>query len=378
VLRELEDRAWLLRAHDAREVRERLAGAVRDAGGARARAAALRRRQQAEMALLAIRDINRQASLRETLKALSGLADATVQEACVLAADELAEEGAPPPPPLLVLGLGRLGYRELDFGSDLDLVFVAGGDGTPETLRSARPFCERVVRLLSTLSRDGQLYRVDLRLRPSGGAGDLVAGRDALLAYLAGSAEVWELQSFLKARVIAGEEGAARSLMESIDALLLARGAGLGRAALLPAVRGMRERLAAENPPGGDRGLKLGPGGIIEIHFIVEFLQLAHGVANPADKDTLLLLTCHQKAGLLDERTFGDLYAAYLFLRAVEHQKRLLYGRPEAGLPADPARLTEIAAALDRTGAGGGERLRAEIEAHRAAVRAAYEAIVRE
>ncbi|MGH9797140.1 MAG: hypothetical protein ACRD5D_03175, partial [Candidatus Polarisedimenticolia bacterium] len=196
ILKVLDDRARLVRTPAVAETRARLLDAVRGPGETRLRAGALRRRHREELAILAIRDINRHATLREVLKGLSDLADGTLE-----AAIELAAAGAGTDTPVAVLGLGRLGYREIDYGSDLDLVFLHQGRG-PDAAgarAAAAPLCERVIRLLTTLSRDGQLYNVDLRLRPSGREGDITSSPEALKGYLASAAEVWEMQSFLKA-----------------------------------------------------------------------------------------------------------------------------------------------------------------------------------
>ena len=371
LLEDLADRSRVLRTPGVALYRDRLRQAVEAEPKVRGRAGALRRAQQREVATIAVRDINLQATLRESLKSQTDLADATLD--LVL---DLAAPGSRPP--LALLGLGRLGYREIDFGSDLDLVFVcapAEGEGT-ETLALCRPVCERIVRILGTLSRDGQLYKVDLRLRPSGREGDLVTTRAALEAYFRHDAEVWELQSFLKARAVSGDAALGEGLVAGLESIALERGLDLGPARLAASVNGMRSRLQSGAPP---ESLKIGPGGILDIHFIIEFLQLAHAVAGPPDKDTLRLLTHLNRLGHLDEKSMRTLYEAYLFLRAVDHQMRLVYDRPLAGLPADPGRVAEIAAALnpDLQGPAGGDRLLADLAERRRAVCDVYRGIVR-
>lgn len=347
LLEDLADRGRVLRTPDVALYGERLRQAVDAEPEARGRADALRRAQSREIATIAVRDLNGQATLRESLKSQTDLADATLGVALDLAAANAA--GAP----IAVLGLGRLGYREIDFGSDLDLVFACApdDDAIAETLAACRPICERVVRILATLSRDGQLYKVDLRLRPSGREGDILATRAALEAYFRRDAEVWELQSFLKARAVAGDMVLGEALVADLEAIAIDRARTLGPERLAARVDAMRARLQAGVPP---ENLKIGPGGILDIHFIIEYLQLAHGDPGPPDKDTLRLLTHLHRLGRLDEGSLRTLYEAYLFLRAVDHRMRLIDDRPLTKLPSDPSRLAEIASALG-TDAGGGE-----------------------
>lgn len=385
ILWSLEDRGRILRTPSAEEYRERLVGAATGPGEPRARAGEVRRRHQELLATIAMRDINRQATLRETLKGLSNLADAAVEAGFILGGDD----GAPPPMApageggLAVLGLGRLGYREMDYGSDLDLVFVrAGGAGETDTARrAASRRCEGIVRVLSTLSRDGQLYRVDLRLRPSGREGDIVTSAEALEDYFRRSAEIWEMQSFLKARPVAGDLDLGRRAVQAVEAIILDRARAMGPRAIASAIVEMRHRLhhEASRAHGGRPDVKLGEGGLLDIHFAIEYLQLRHGVPGPADKDVLRLLLHLERLAHLGEGPMRSLYEAYLFFRALEHQIRLIHDRPLSHLPADPARLAEIALALDPSqddGTRAAARLLETFAAHAAAVRRVYESLL--
>jgi glutamate-ammonia-ligase adenylyltransferase len=386
ILDELGDRGRLLKSPDAGFYRSLLEPAVLGPGDARARAGELRRRHQAALALIAIRDINGQATLREVLKSLSALADAAVDSALGLAAEPrpgTRERGSSPAPAIAALGLGRLGYREMDYGSDLDLVFLRAGlgDDPAEAQAEARLRCERAVRLLTTLSRDGQLYQVDLRLRPSGREGNIVATLDALCDYFSLSADVWEMQSFLKARPVAGEGELGGRAARQVEDLILARCRDLGPGAIARAVHGMRRRLIEKEPRDPDRppSIKLGPGGLLDIHFVIEFLQLAHGVPSPPDKDTLRLLTHLGDLGFLKEDPMRDLYGAYLFLRALDHQIRLIHNRPRATLPVDVPRLAEIARAIGDApddNVSAADWLRESFAERTAAVRQVYEEVV--
>jgi len=381
LLLSMEDRGRILKTPGADDYLEMLAPAVA-AQGESSSGAELRRRHQEALALIALRDINRQATLREVLKSLSDLADATLRAAVRLARRRLAEEGRPIPAglKLAVIGLGRLGYREMDYSSDLDLVFVgrtSGRSGGAQAL--ARLWCERVVEMLSSVSRDGQLYRVDLRLRPSGREGELVATESGLEAYFRDAAEVWEMQSFLKARPAAGDPGLGKRCVDAIQSLILEKGTRLGAETLRQAVDDMRRRLVQEARREGRGSVKLGEGGLFDIHFVVEYLQLRHGVANPPDKDTLRLLTTLNRLGHLTGPQLTVLYESYLFFRTLDHEMRLVHDRPLRGLPDDPARLSEIGLAFEGTPRDPAERagnVRDQFERHAAAVRAVYADIV--
>jgi len=384
ILRSLEDRGRIVRTPAAEDYLESLLPIARRKGDDRDRAAELRRRHQEALATIALRDINRQATLREVQKSLSDLAEATLETTMRLARQGLKgpRGGASGGLRLAVLGLGRLGYAELDYASDLDLVFVyEAARGRSEARARARVWAERTVRTLSTLSRDGQLYRVDLRLRPSGGEGELVASLEGLVDYFQASAEVWEMQSFLKARPVAGDRDLGARAVERLEGLILQRIAMEGPEVLRGAIDDMRGRLIREAQRDARPSVKLGEGGLFDIHFIIEFLQLGHGVRNPPGKDTLRLLTHLNRLGHLSDAQMQVLYESYLFFRALDHEMRLIYDRPLAGLPDDPSRLAEIALAFEGFPSNPverGARLKETFERHAAAVHRTYREVVRQ
>jgi len=391
ILRDLEDRARVVHTPSASRYREPLLGAARAAGDALDRAAMLRRRHQQALATIALRDISRQATVREVVKSLSLLADATLDAALVLARDEVRLMGGDGDGPrLAILGLGRLGYRELDYGSDLDLVFLhdpRAGDPAADRAAASR-VCEAVVRLLSSLSREGQLYRVDLRLRPSGSKGELVASPGALRAYFQGDADVWEMLSFLKARAVAGDRALGGRAVADVETTLLERAARMPERELVASARDMRRRLLeAGGGVAGARRPKHGAGGLADIDFAAEYLQLRHGVRGPDDKDTLRLLTLLRERGILGESEMSAFYEGYLFLRGVDHEMRLMHGGPVDALPDDASRLAEIAQCLPETAGSPpapphardrAAAFLAEYDGRAAAVRAAYDAVLPE
>ena len=384
ILDALEDRGRIVRTAGKGDYRKALSPVLRRPGDVRARAAELRRRHQEALATIAIRDINRQATLREVLKSLSDLAEEVLETTVQLARQDLAGPGhrAPRGLRLAALGLGRLGYREMDYGSDLDLVFVYEAPaGRADLHRMARVWCERVVRILSTLSRDGQLYSVDLRLRPSGGEGELVTSLQGLLEYLHGAAEVWEIQAFLKARPVAGDPALGARASEAVEKAILESGRARGPRALTADVLAMRRRLASLAGRGDMPSVKLSEGGFYDLHFIIELLQLRHGVKSPADKDTLRLLTHLNRLGHLSDGQLQVLYESYLYFRTLDHEMRLIHERPLRTLPDDPVLLSELALAFEADPAAGSpgraQALKESFLRHAAAVRSVYGEIVR-
>jgi glutamate-ammonia-ligase adenylyltransferase len=238
-----------------------------------------------------------------------------------------------------------------------------------------------MVRHLSTLSRDGQLYRVDLRLRPSGGAGDLVYSVGSLGDYIRDQAETWELQSFLKARPVGGDLELGRRGARAIESLLLERARSIGAQQLATDILEMRRRLVeAAEKDGRLHDVKLGDGGQLDIHFLIEYLQLSHGIDNPEDKDTLRLLTVLSEQQALDENSMRTLYEGYLFMRALDHEMRLIHHPPLRSLPADEGQRRELAEGLDPSASedpGAGRKLLESYRRHSTAIHRTYEAIVR-
>jgi glutamate-ammonia-ligase adenylyltransferase len=350
LLAELEDRGRRVRGPDEEQSARTLAAALTAAGPGE-KGGALRRWHQAELAGIVLGDLNRQAGLRESFRSLSHLADRTVDACLLLARDEVFPGAPDQAPRIAAVGLGRLGSCEMDYDSDLDLLFLCEpeGEDTAEQRAAASRVCEAAVRLLSTLSRDGQLYQVDLRLRPCGSKGELVASPAGLEAYFAHDAEIWEMQSFLKARDAAGDRELGRRAVRRTEAAVLLRGSALPPAQLAAAVADMRRRQREQRGgPPGSRRLKHGPGGLSDIDFAIEFLQLRHGVVSPEGRDTRRMLERLHDLGHLADEPFAALYEGERFLRHLDHALRLIHGRVVKTLPEDPARLDEVAVLLDR------------------------------
>ena len=166
-----------------------------------------------------------------------------------------------------MIGFGKLGGREITFNSDLDIIFASAGDVTEEDTRVA----ERLIRLLISYTREGAAYRVDMRLRPDGTKGTLVSSMESFRDYYSKNAAFWEFQALLKARPIAGDRKAGQCFLDMAKEILIAHGSSISAAD----VRGMRERIQKElSKETAGYDIKLGYGGLEELEFTVQYLQL--------------------------------------------------------------------------------------------------------
>ncbi|HET6574948.1 MAG TPA: bifunctional [glutamate--ammonia ligase]-adenylyl-L-tyrosine phosphorylase/[glutamate--ammonia-ligase] adenylyltransferase, partial [Fimbriiglobus sp.] len=235
-----------------------------------------------------------------------------------------------------VLGMGKLGGREISYHSDLDLVLVYEGDGEtagPEPTTNFHYFTELMQRAIKVLSQPGplgRLYAVDMRLRPAGKSGSLVVPLAEFRRYFAGdAAHLWERQSLTRARVVRGDPAFAAEVADAVREGVLGRPRGME---LADEVRSMRDRLEATATP---RSLKRGPGGLVDVEFLVQLLQLTHGHAHP----TILrpnvwdALDAIEAAGLLAPAEAAALRDGYSFLRRVEARLRIVTDRPLNEVP---------------------------------------------
>lgn len=253
--------------------------------------------------------LDRKIDVRDLTKGLSRTADSIVS----VCYDELHREGE-----ISVIGLGKAGGRELTFSSDIDLIFASEDNVTEGETRVA----ERLIRLLIAYTQDGMAYKVDVRLRPEGTKGPLVSAVSAYRDYYMTSARFWELQALLKARPMAGNARAGMLFMNMRKDVLITKGRDVSSGD----VRAMRERIERElSKEAGGYDIKLGPGGIEEVEFLVQYLQLInchadHSLLVQGTTDALRRL---HNSGIIDEKTACFLRDSYLFYRKVESFMRL-------------------------------------------------------
>jgi len=323
---------------------------------------------------LMVRDLAGIAPLTEVVGAMSALADLAIAQAYRAATSHLCQTHGIPrdpdtgrPQELLMLGLGKLGGRELNVSSDIDLIPLYGREGETDGRRriSHHEFYGRVVQrmtvLLSELDADGQVFRTDLRLRPDGNAGPLAWSLDALEHYLVTQGREWERYAWIKARAIAcrafddSDPTTQRRELEALRLPFVYRKYFDFDA--LAALRTLRARIRedwqrrAQGRTGVDaaHNIKLGDGGIREIEFVVQLNQLIRGGRMPSLQRRSLLgaLEQQRKAGLLSDEVARQLYAAYGFLRQVEHRLQYREDAQTHLLPRDPRLREDLARTMD-------------------------------
>ncbi len=353
----------------------------------------LRRYKNEEVLRIAVHDIAGTIDLPQVSRQLSDLAEACLVRCLDLAEEEAEAKGYQPPGRLCVIGMGKLGGRELGYHSDLDLIFLYPGGAAPGYERYAR-LAQRFMAFLQMPLREGRLYQCDTRLRPSGNQGALVIGAEGFARYHVGEAlpggaardgaggpvrsQLWERQALLRARFVAGDA----ALFEAIRAQVLepvVYGAQ-DRAALAGEIRRMRERMETELAKEATRGKnpKTGRGGLVDVEFAAQFLQLAHGHDHPAIRtgSTPEALVRLRAAGLLKEADFEVLARGYEFLRRVELRLRIVHDYGVDHLPAMGPALQQLARRLGYFGEDPTARFLAEYGRTTMAVREAFERVV--
>jgi glutamate-ammonia-ligase adenylyltransferase len=299
--------------------------------------AGLRGSYRRELLRIAADDLTGVADLEQTMARLTGLADATLG-----AAYRLAAAGPAGPPELGVVAMGKSGGGELNYVSDVDVIFVAG-DGAD--LAAATAVAARLMEICGQAA-----WPVDAGLRPEGSRGPLVRTLASHRAYYRGWARTWEFQALLKARPAAGDTGLGDRWRSELQPLVWSAAT---RPDAVEDIRAMRRRIVDAVPREQlDREIKRGPGGLRDIEFAVQLLQLVHGRADESLRcpGTLPALRALVAGGYVGRADGEALVAAYRFLRTVEHRLQLQRLRRTHLVPADPAGLRWLAHALGYQG----------------------------
>ena len=381
----LIDSGDLGRAYGPGDLAARLAGSLADVKDEPGLQRALRLARRREMTRIVWRDLGGLAGLDETLEDLSELADG-----CIGAALERLEDwaraalGTPRDAAgreqrLLVIGMGKLGARELNLSSDIDLIFAfpAQGevDGGPRPLENQQFFvrlAQRLVQALNTQTADGFVFRVDTRLRPFGDSGPLAMSIGAMEYYYQSQAREWERYAMIKARVLTGEPPDRAALEAMLRPFVYRRYLDFSS---IESLRDMKQMIAKElYNKGMDANIKLGPGGIREIEFIGQAFQLVRGGRDPA----LQVRSIRQVLSLLGERalmsaqTVTRMDAAYCFLRLVENRIQAYRDRQTHQLPADDLDRLRLARAMGFT---DWDRFVTVLDGHRQGVQGQFDLV---
>ncbi|MDR0777569.1 MAG: bifunctional [glutamate--ammonia ligase]-adenylyl-L-tyrosine phosphorylase/[glutamate--ammonia-ligase] adenylyltransferase [Azonexus sp.] len=329
--------------------------------------AGLRRLRQRAMAHIALRDLCGLASLDEVVESMTLLADVTTNFAVDHHHRRLAATYGEPldhagrPQRLLVIGMGKLGGRELNVSSDVDYIFIYPAEGEtagPKSIDNYDFFTrlgKRVIQALGDLTADGQVFRVDMRLRPNGDSGPLVCSLDALEHYFVTQGREWERYAWIKARVLnTGVNADGQAIGEWMEDLRKISRPFVFRKYLdFGAINAMRDLHAQIRREVARKDMadhvKLGPGGIREIEFIAQVFQLIRGGRDPAlqIRPTLSVLRLLAERQLLPAENEAELRAAYVFLRRLEHRLQYVEDQQTHRLPDSPEARMLIAQSMD-------------------------------
>lgn len=335
------------------------------------------------------RDIAGLDTVDGTLAGASALADAAIEVALAAVEAQVAQshgvirDADGKVQRLVVFGLGKLGGGELNFSSDVDLIFTYAAGGTSDGARAldAEAYYarigQRLIQLLDEVTPDGFCYRVDMRLRPFGGVGRLALSFAAMEQYYQSEGRDWERYAWIKARPVAGDIAGGERLLATLRPFVYRRYLDY---TALDGLREMKGLIAAEERRGRSDDsmavhLKLGPGGIREIEFLVQALQLIRGGREPSLRTPSLLpaLDALAAAGHLTEATAMSLAQAYRFLRQLENRVQMVADQQVHALPDDAFVRQRIAFGL---GYSDVATLRTDLDAQRALVSAEFERLL--
>jgi len=334
------------------ELRAEVEAAEDDPGVLRA----FRRFRHRHTLRIGINDIIRDRPLEEVTRELSRLADTSLEVAIQHAHKSLVPRFGQPsaagkPTRLAALAFGKLGGEELNYSSDIDLMFVYDADG--ETVGKSAGYTNaeyytrlisEVIRLLSNLTDRGFAYRVDLRLRPEGGRAPLARSLASTLSYYDTMGRTWERQALIKLRPVAGDLALGQEFAKAVESFVYRKYFSFAEINEVKALKRQMEQKAARSGS-DDQDVKTGRGGIRDIEYTVQFLQLLNGGDLPAvrQKTTLLALEALEIAGCLTAQETYILSDAYRFLRKTEHRLQLLFDLQTHRLPASADELRKLA-----------------------------------
>jgi glutamate-ammonia-ligase adenylyltransferase len=376
-------RADLVRVHrTADELAAELQPMLGAAGDLEDALDVLRRFRNQEFLRIGINDMQALLEPEEVSGELTALAEVCLRSACEVAAQDVCRRYGYQrfPGRFAVVAMGKLGSGELNYNSDLDLIFVydeTGNDFTPLSAHECfSKFGQRLITVLQTTTKEGIVYHIDTRLRPSGRSGPLVSSLEGFRRYHETSAQVWERQALIKARPVAGDAELGARVAEIIAAFVY-------RAPLQPddvrEIRRLRQRMERElaREGHGRINIKTGRGGLVDIEFLTQMLQLTYGASVPRVRvrSTLGALAALAEIGVLPPADHALLAEGYRFLRRVENALRLAYDRPVEDLDRGRTDVSMVAKRMGFQGAADAVRdaLWLEYERRREAIRAAYE-----
>ena len=385
----------------------------------------IRRFRNIELIRIGINDIAEEIGLMEVCSQLTSLADLSIDVALRVSEEGIRSRYGTPFLPdgteafISVIGMGKLGGREMNYSSDLDLIFLYSGAGetkgvnrhvgsstpaAPMKILNHSPIppspipggkgeiptvkvitnqeyfvkvAQRVISFLTLQTREGYLYKVDTRLRPSGSAGALVSSLDAYRRYHHESARLWERQALIKARNVAGNSELGKEVMGEITTFVYNRGIDEeGRKEMIHLRERMEKELAKEGPE--RYNVKTGRGGIVDIEFAAQFLQLRHGreLTELRKSNTINALDALVSSGLITPEDHSALKGAYLFLMKAENRLRILHNVSTDQMDLHPGKVDRLAKRLGYHGDAPHDLFLKDYRRHTENVREIYNRIL--
>lgn len=321
----------------------------------------LRRYRNEEFLRIGLGDINGQAPQGVVAMQLTSLAEVLLAAAYRLAIAELSRFGEPGymqdgerlKADMAVVGMGKLGGGELNYHSDLDIIFIYDRQGYTDGVKQITnheyfaKLAQKLIMILSTVTREGYVYKLDTRLRPSGNAGPLVTSLEAFAEYQRTEAQLWERQALAKGRVVFGGDQLRSSINQVVSGVVYGSGLNQDGAAEINRLRmRMENEIARESS--GSYNIKTGRGGMVDVEFIAQYLQLCYGCSHPELQvtRTVDLVSSAGRLGLLSETDAATLVSGYKFLRKLENRLRLLHDNSINALSGDAAYLDKLARRL--------------------------------
>src|SRR5882724_6979746 len=313
--------------------------------------AALRVWKGREMTRVALRELANVAPLEETTSELSQIAEICLRRVFEHWNSELRKRHGSPAAEFVILGLGKLGGGELNHSSDVDLLFLYGEEGQLTPHISYHEFFNRlgkkILETFSTPHPTGSLFRIDLRLRPEGSAGPLARSLESMENYYSGFGETWERLALIKTREIAGSRELVYEFLRQHQPFIYPKSATPD---LLDEIASIKHRIERDlvGTEKLERDVKLGRGGIRDIEFIVQTLQLMHGARHPflQEANMLKALRALRELDLLPTDEVLTLDETYRFLRRVEHRLQIEAEQQTHVVPRDPRALRRLALSL--------------------------------
>jgi [glutamine synthetase] adenylyltransferase / [glutamine synthetase]-adenylyl-L-tyrosine phosphorylase len=376
------------------EMLAELRAAVNEVDDVEAQLDALRRYKTEEFIRIGLHDLGGAIALEAVLEQLTALAEACLEVGLELTLRELEVKFGPVSGGrFAILGMGKMGGRELDYNSDLDLVFIyaaaedAESRGARQGKLAAHEFYvragQKLLTYLSAPTEEGVAYKIDMQLRPSGKSGPLVSSLEGFREYHKRSSLLWERQALIKARFVAGDPALGKAIEKVTESF--AYGGGLSQEGV-GEIHHLRMRMERELAREDDTrfNLKKGRGGLVDIEFLTQMLQLAHGCRYPKlrRRETLRALKALHDERILPASEYELLSKGYLFLRQLDHRLRLERDQSIDAFEREASRLDAIAQALGYDGARQHRRRRSsqpglkllrDYETRREKIRACYE-----